>query len=920
MMKIYLYIMMGFLTVMGLHRPADAFRCAHSMQPRSARPVAPAYGLIEGKRNALVVFARFSDEDHADTLAPSFASRIFDPTVPGSLTHFFLTMSNGTLTIEGSTLPRRYVTRSPSIYYLSPNPSTSMGKFGQAAEEILKAVDRDKRVDLGQYDNDGPDGIPNSGDDDGYVDYVFINMKSAPEHFIHRTATGIALLGFGADLITDDRAYDSGFIKIRGDNNPRGAGGAIQKALNFGYTVGVMAHEYGHVLGVHDLYDPSYLMDTSLSPREDSAGIGRWGLMGAGAIGWRGNDGPAPFCAYSLEQFGWIGTNNDRLIEVGEDMKDVVLTPVAAGGAVYKISFSKQEYFLIECRQPWASFYDRNLPKGGLLIWHVDRRAKDNRDERYKRVDLECADGLYEDAGYPLGEYPNRDSGGDNLDFWAHEEDYAQHRAGNRGDATDVFDGKRFTAFTPVTNPPSISNRGSSIRIGITNIRSAGARMLADFTLTANVWSGLVSNLVWSGDVYVVGDVVVDAGATLTIRSGTKVRFARGDDRMGGEDPSRSELIVLGTLKIDQGATFTSAAARPNPGDWYGIRVVDRGTISAQKSVIEYARHGVQGRGLLLGLYLTGMTIRHVLEDGINLTLWLGNLGIFNVDIEDAGKRGIYAVAGKAELRIRNCTITESAQAGIYVGDAIVRIEDNTLLNNGGSDGAGIFTTQNVRGPIQRNEISGTVGIRAVGSARVLIYDNLFRGNDIAIVSLSSSPEVLRNDFRENAQVMDISGTSIPTRVQLNSMVGNAALIRNTSSATISVPNNWWGTADPSQIAAGMEGSVVWKPFLSFAPDTPIAFDLEQNFPNPFNANTTIRYQIPIINQILEERVPISLSVYDIAGRHVRTLVDATAFPGFYSVRWDAKDDAGREVASGTYLCRIALGDRIKTRKLILVR
>jgi len=69
-------------------------------------------------------------------------------------------------------------------------------------------------------------------------------------------------------------------------------------------TVGAMPHEFGHALGLPDL--------DHNGPADDSAGIGRWGLMGWGAQGWHG-DGPNPFCAWSLQQLGWIGLDNERL-------------------------------------------------------------------------------------------------------------------------------------------------------------------------------------------------------------------------------------------------------------------------------------------------------------------------------------------------------------------------------------------------------------------------------------------------------------------------------------------------------------------------------------------------------------------------------------------------------------------------------
>ena len=69
-------------------------------------------------------------------------------------------------------------------------------------------------------------------------------------------------------------------------------------------TVGAMPHEFGHALGLPDL--------DHNGPADDSAGIGRWGLMGWGAQGWHG-DGPNPFCAWSLQQLEWIGLDNERL-------------------------------------------------------------------------------------------------------------------------------------------------------------------------------------------------------------------------------------------------------------------------------------------------------------------------------------------------------------------------------------------------------------------------------------------------------------------------------------------------------------------------------------------------------------------------------------------------------------------------------
>ena len=95
-----------------------------------------------------------------------------------------------------------------------------------------------------------------------------------------------------------------------------------------------------------------------------------------------------------------------------------------------------------------------------------------------------------------------------------------------------------------------------------------------------------------------------------------------------------------------------------------------------------------------------------------------------------------------------------------------------------------------------------------------------------------------------------------------------------------------------------------------FAP--PVAA-LEQNFPNPFNPDTQIAYRIP-------EETAVRLSVYDVTGQLVQRLVDGVQGPGQYRVVWDARDVAGREVASGIYLYRLEAGSAQMARKMLLVR
>lgn len=93
----------------------------------------------------------------------------------------------------------------------------------------------------------------------------------------------------------------------------------------------------------------------------------------------------------------------------------------------------------------------------------------------------------------------------------------------------------------------------------------------------------------------------------------------------------------------------------------------------------------------------------------------------------------------------------------------------------------------------------------------------------------------------------------------------------------------------------------------------PRALRLGQNAPNPFNPRTTIKYVLP-------EAGPARLSVFDVAGRLVCTLVDESMPQGTHEAVWDGRDAHGREVGSGSYLARLEFGGQIATMRMGLVR
>jgi flagellar hook assembly protein FlgD len=88
---------------------------------------------------------------------------------------------------------------------------------------------------------------------------------------------------------------------------------------------------------------------------------------------------------------------------------------------------------------------------------------------------------------------------------------------------------------------------------------------------------------------------------------------------------------------------------------------------------------------------------------------------------------------------------------------------------------------------------------------------------------------------------------------------------------------------------------------------------LDQNVPNPFNPSTVIGYAIARDEQV-------TLTVYDVGGRKVRTLVNERQRADVYRVTWDGMTDAGVRAASGVYFYKLAAGKFTQTKKMVLLK
>jgi 5-hydroxyisourate hydrolase-like protein (transthyretin family) len=93
----------------------------------------------------------------------------------------------------------------------------------------------------------------------------------------------------------------------------------------------------------------------------------------------------------------------------------------------------------------------------------------------------------------------------------------------------------------------------------------------------------------------------------------------------------------------------------------------------------------------------------------------------------------------------------------------------------------------------------------------------------------------------------------------------------------------------------------------------PKDFELTQNYPNPFNPQTKIQYALP-------HDCEVQVTVYNVLGQKVRTLVNEHERAGYQRIEWDSKNDRGEEVASGIYFYELKAGDYTETKKMLLLK
>lgn len=383
----------------------------------------------------------------------------------GSMRDYYTEISSGAFTVQG-VATRWYRAPHPYSYYCNQDgqPGTpddnGFGDYPNNAQglvrDILEMADAD--VNLADFDNDG----------DGSVEGLFV---------VHSGPGAEAIPGdAGAGYIWSHKWWFPGY---------QGDGVSISEYTiePEDGTIGVFCHEFGHALGLPDLYDTD----------GSSEGVGEWCLMGSG--GWNYRDGdprgtcPGHMSAWAKDQLDWI-----QIINIRDEVDNLQINPVESEAAAYSVWTRGEidnEYFLLENRRRIG--FDEGLTRrqmeynldtpAGLLIWHIDDGMNGNEDENHRLVDVVEASQVIKD-GNPFENlsgarvrpadrnlyFPNR---GDNGDLWP---GYGQVS----NDSTSWTGDRDRDHFGSFTTPSSFGYSGAPSLVDVSNIHFVGEDIFCD--------------------------------------------------------------------------------------------------------------------------------------------------------------------------------------------------------------------------------------------------------------------------------------------------------------------------------------------------------------------------------------------------------------------------------------------------------
>lgn len=314
------------------------------------------YAPQTGTRKTLVIMLQFTDVKFSSSHnAAYFSNKLFGPT--NSLTSYYAEQSYGQLTVTGSVIGPYTSTHNISYYAGDQNGDRDSGMYGKpvyvfemAREAVQLAKAANPSFNWAEYDTDG----------DGFLDAVTIIHSGIGQEDGGAANTTIWSHQWGIYNLGQDG------LPVKPHGEPVGDG--TKRVYEYNTVpetgqLGVFCHEFGHVLGLPDLYDTA-------SSTERIVGAGNWDLMASGS--WNGlslpGDCPAGLSAWCRHYMGWLEYTNITADSLDVQIPDTVDNAFAL--QLWTNGSPGVTHYLVENRQKKG--FDQALPGEGLLIWWID--------------------------------------------------------------------------------------------------------------------------------------------------------------------------------------------------------------------------------------------------------------------------------------------------------------------------------------------------------------------------------------------------------------------------------------------------------------------------------------------------------------------------------------------------------------------
>lgn len=453
------------------------------------QPLGPRSGPVVGTFEIPVLLGLYGNSGSVPPFSRDTIAEEYFEAPTGTITEYYDQVSRSMVTLNGVVFDWQQTAR-PDTSYTVGESGLVGGPLGGggAGNFIVDLLNQQPPTDWGRYDNDGPDGLPNSGDDDGYVDVLAVmhptrggecgGPGNEDRIWSHRWSLASATT---QPYTTDTPAAGGGLIRINDYT--------IQPSISCSggdlAPIGIFTHELGHAFGLPDLYDTD-------SGNGASSGTGVWDLMGSGSWGCNNATAATPchMGAWSKAALGWV---NVVTLAPDTDHGTLVVEPVQTSGTVYRVDAAdgSGEYFLIENRQ--RDGYDQFLFSEGLLVWQIDPAVVS--------------------SSWPS----NRVNAGEQLGVWLRQADGSGHLQGGigRGDAGDPFPGQSGNRdFHAVTTPSSNSWEGAFSGLTLYDIEPSGDDISVGLVTGFSSLTLRAEGIAASGDLFTVDGAAVSAPDT----------------------------------------------------------------------------------------------------------------------------------------------------------------------------------------------------------------------------------------------------------------------------------------------------------------------------------------------------------------------------------------------------------------------